>query len=44
MYTFGIFFRTGTNLPTLRTVDHDFSTALTTVISFKKLKFLEKTR
>ena len=45
MCIFGPFyFGTGTNFPKLTTVDQDFSTVLTTVILFKKLNFLEKTR
>ena len=38
------YFGTGTNFPTLRTVDQAFSSLLGTVISFKKLNFQEKTR
>ena len=37
-------FDTGTNFPTLRTVDQVFSAAFTVVISFKKLNFLKKMR
>ena len=43
-WTGPFYFGTGTNFPTLRTVDQAFSTGFTTVILFKKLNFLEKTR
>ena len=45
MCIFGPFyFDTGTDFPTLGTVDQVFSTAFTILIKFKKLNFLKKTR
>ena len=38
------YFGTWINFPTLRTLEQVFSTFFTTVISFKKLNFLKKTR
>ena len=45
MCVFGPFyFGTGTNVSFLRALEQVFSTVFTTVISFKKLNFLKKTR